>query len=216
MRIFTNSILLLASLSTISFVAYAEEGDMSLGMYGNVVVSSTGTPSNDVLGVGLTGSYQLENSWFVDLELIQSEADFERPWKVLGLQQDTSVKTVDAVYSSNVVMVQIGQNIKSDSEKYNWYWSAGLGFNSIDVDDVSGQLDGGGTFNIKTTTNTEAVLGLKAGIKQHLSDNWNINYALRVNRHFADWTVTETVSNTTAKIDDYALYGILIGVEKRF
>ena len=113
-------------------------------------------------------------------------------------------------------MVHIGQNIKSDSQKFNWYWSAGLGFNSIDVDDVSGPLNGGGNFTIKTTTDTETVIGLKAGIKQHLSDNWNMNYAIRANHHFADWTVTDTVSNTTAKIDDYGLYGVLIGVEKRF
>lgn len=198
------------------FQVYAEEGDISFGMYGNIVGTS-GKPSNDVLGIGIIGSYQLKDSWFVDVELIQSEADFERPWRVLGLVQDESVlKTVDAIYSSTVVMAQIGQNINSGSVSYDWYWSAGLGFNSIDVDDASGPLVGGGTFNIKTDASTETLIGLKAGIKQHLSDNWNINYGLRINYHFADWTVTDTVSNTTAKIDNYGLYGILVGVERKF
>jgi len=77
---------------------------MGLGFYGNIVGGS-GEPSNDVLGFGLIGSYQLKNSWFIDIELIQSEADFERPWKALGLTQDeSSVKTVDAIYSSTLVM----------------------------------------------------------------------------------------------------------------
>lgn len=79
---------------------------MVFGLYGNLV-GSGGEPSNGVLGIGLIGSYQLKSSWFVDIVLIQSEADFERPWKVLSLTQDeSSVKTVDSIYSSTLVMAQ--------------------------------------------------------------------------------------------------------------
>ncbi len=193
----------------------AAEGDVSFGIYGNIVGSS-GEPSNDVLGIGLIGGYELKNSWFVDVELILSEADFERPWKVLGLEQDPSVATIDAVYSSTILMVQLGKNIKGGSSAFDWYWSAGLGFNSLDVDDVAGPLQGGGNFNITTDAGTETLLRVKAGIKHHLSDNWDMNYALRFDYRLADWSVTDTISGTTAKIDNYATYGILIGVLRKF
>jgi len=206
----------LLCLPAISTLSYAQESDMSFGIYGNIVGSS-GKPSNDVPGIGLIGNYQLKDKWFVDIELIYSEADFERPWQVLGIVQDeTTVKTIDALYTSILVMAQMGQNINGGSRSYDYYWSAGLGFNSIDVDDASGPVEGGGTFNITTDAGTEVIIGGKLGIKQHLSDSWSMNYAMRIDYHLADWTVTDTVSSTTAKIDDYATYGILIGVQKKF
>lgn len=203
-------------LLSISVTSHAQEGDISFGLYGNIVGSS-GKPSNDVLGIGLIGSYKLKDKWFVDLELIHSEADFERPWKVLGIIQDETLeKTIDALYTSNLVMAQIGQNMSSGSKSFDYYWSAGLGFNSIDVETVSGPVQGGGTFNITTDAGTETIIGGKLGIKQHLSDNWSMNYALRADYHLADWTVTDTISNTTTKIDDYTTYGILVGAQMKF
>ena len=216
MKAYCKLLLISMSLLISPFLVHAEEGDMDFGLFGNIVGSS-GEPSNDVLGIGLIGNYQLKDNWFVSVELIQSEADFERPWKVLGqVQDETTVKTVDAIYSSTLIMAQMGQNIKSNSNAYNWYWSAGLGFNSIDVDDATGPLVGGGTFNIRTDAKTETVIGFKGGIKQYLSDNWNMNYALKINYHLADWTVTDLNSSTTAKIDNYALYGLMVGVERKF
>lgn len=210
------SIIGLLCLTAISITSYAQEGDMSLGLYGNIVGSS-GEPSNDVLGIGLIGNYQLKDNWFVDIEFIHSEADFERPWKVVGIVQDeTTEKTIDALYTSTLIMAQMGQNINSGSNSYDYYWSAGLGFHTIDVDDVSGPVLGGGTFTITTDAGTETIIGGKLGIKQHLSDSWSMNYALRIDYHLADWTVTDTVSSTTAKISDYATYGALIGVQKKF
>lgn len=217
MNTLNKSVLIgLLGMLSISFASYAQEGEISFGLFGNIVGSS-GKPSNDVLGIGLIGNYQLKDKWFIDIELIHSEADFERPWKTLGIVQDeTTEKTIDAVYTSNLLMAQIGQNMSSGSSSFDYYWSAGLGFNSMDVETVSGPVLGGGTFNITTDTRTETIIGGKLGIKQHLSDNWSMNYALRADYHLADWTVTDTISNTTTKIEDYTTYGMLIGAQMKF
>ena len=193
----------------------AEENKMSLGLYANIVGSS-GEPSNDVLGAGLIGSYKYNASWYIDMELIHSKADFERPWKIAGVIQDPSVDTIDAKYTSNILMAHLRQNIKSNNPAYDWYWSAGIGLNSLDIDDASGPVEGGGTFNIKSNASTETIVGFKTGIKHHVSETWNINYAIRLDYHMADWEVTDSVSNASGTIDDYITYGALIGVEKLF
>jgi len=64
-----------------------------------------------------------------------------------------------------------GKIISSDNSNLDWFWSAGLGINSIDVDDASGPLQGGGNFNVTTTVSSEALFGIKGGLIHHLSDN---------------------------------------------
>lgn len=74
MKIYLRFFWVLMFLYLASFQSIAAEGDISLGFYGDIVGGS-GEPSNDVLGIGLIGRYQLKDSWFVDLELIQSASD---------------------------------------------------------------------------------------------------------------------------------------------
>lgn len=211
---FTVLALALATILTPCAV-YSETGDLSIGAHANIV-GGRGEPSNDVLGIGIIANYTLNEKWFMDIELILSEADFERPWQTLGLVQDPNEKTIDAVYTSTALLFHFGQNIAMDSPTLGAYWTAGIGFNSVDVDDVSGPLDGGGTFNITTDAGTETLLGMKLGIRQALGEKWSANYALRYDYHLADWKVTDTISNTTTNIDNYSTYGILLGVSRKF
>ena len=197
------------------YAVYAETEDFSIGAHANIV-GGRGEPSNDVLGIGVIANYPVNDKWFMDIELIYSEADFERPWKTLGLVQDPNEKTIDAVYTSTALLFHFGQNIKMDNTTLDGYWTAGIGIHSIDVEDVTGSLDGGGTFNITTDAGTETLLGMKLGIRQRLSDNWSANYALRIDYHLADWKVTDTVSSTTTNIDNYTTYGLLAGVTRKF
>ena len=216
MKILVNVLTVMLSAMFISPMTIASEQNMSFGIYANIV-GGGGNPSNDVLGLGFIGSYQLKSTWFIDVEYINSEADFERPWKVLGLVQDEiTSETVDAVYTSDKIMIHARQNIKSNSAAFDWYWSVGIGFNSLNFDDTAGPLEGGGIFNIITSSSTETIMGIKGGIKTHLSDNWDLNFSLRYDYHLADWDVIDTVTNTSGKIDNYSLYGALIGVERRF
>jgi len=43
-----------------------------------------------------------------------------------------------------------------------------------------------------------------------------MNYAIRFDYHLADWDVIDSVGNASIKIDDYVLYGALIGIERKF
>lgn len=211
-RILLSSIL---ASCLIPMTDYADTSDFSMGAHANIV-GGRGEPSNDVPGIGIIANHPINDQWFMDIELIHSEADFERPWKPLGLLQDPAVKTIDAVYTSNALLFHLGQNIEMDSTTLAAYWTAGIGINSIDVDDVSGPLDGGGTFNITTDPGTETLLGMKVGIRQKLGINWSANYALRFDYHLANWVVTDTISATTTSIDNYSSYGLLVGISRQF
>lgn len=216
MRVSALPLLILIILSPFSLTVNAAEGDRIFGIYANVFGVS-GKPSGDVLGIGFMTNYQLKNLWFLDIELIQTEADFDNPLKVLELAQDESItSTATAVYNSTIVMLRLGKTIKTSNPSFDGYWSTGLGVNTIDVDTITGPLLEGESFKVSTDAKTETIIGLNAGIRQHLNDDWDINYALRVNYHFADWTVKDIVSSTSKNIDNYILYGVLIGVERRF
>lgn len=213
---FTSLSLALALITGLTpYTTYSDTADFSIGAHANIV-GGRGEPSNDVLGVGIIANYPVNDKWFMDVELIYSEADFERPWKPLGLVQDLNEKTIDAVYTSTALMLHFGQYIEMSNATLNGYWTAGIGFNSVDVDDVSGPLEGGGTFNITTDAGTETLLGVKLGILQTLGDKWSVNYALRFDYHLADWKVTDSISTTTTNIDNYSTYGFLAGVTRKF
>jgi len=216
MNLSALALLMLIMFSSLSFSVNAAEGDRIFGVYANVFGAS-GQPSGDVLGIGFMTQYQLKNLWFLDIELIQTEADFDNPLKVLELAQDESItSTVNAVYNSTIVMLRLGKIIKTSNPVFDAYWSAGLGINTIDVDTITGPLLEGESFKVATDAQTETLIGLSGGIRQHLNDNWDINYALRINYHVADWTVKDIISSTSKKIDNYVLYGVMIGVERRF
>ena len=198
-----------------SAIAYSTSGEFSVGLFGNAV-GSKGVPSNDVLGFGVTANYELKDNWFVSLDFIRSKADFERPWKAAGLIQDPAVKTIDAKYTSNLFMVHGGKVISSDNSNHDWFWSAGLGVNSIDVDDASGPLQGGGNFNVTTTVSSETMMGIKGGLIHHFSDNWDVTYTLRLDRHIAEWVVKDTLSPASGVVDNYATYGASVGISRKY
>lgn len=193
----------------------AADGDYDLGLYASIV-GADGEPSNDILGFGLFATRQLNDNWFIDLEFILSqEADFERPWKVTGLQQDDSVDTIDAKYSSETLMIHAGKKAPFTASS-DWYWSAGIGFNSVDVDDVSGPLQGGGNFALVTQADTETIIGVKLGVIHHLSNQWALHYSLRLDQHLADWSVKDSNSSASGAIANYLTYGLNIGISRGF
>lgn len=102
-------------------------------------------------------------------------------------------------------------------KRLDWFWGAGLGFSSVDVDDVIGPTDAGGTFNIKTDVDTETVLMGSIGYRYPFANSqWSLQGALRIEQHLADWEVFDRVSGRVDNIDDYTVWGIHFGIERSF
>jgi hypothetical protein len=192
--------------------AYADSDRFAIGGRFNALAAD-GEPANDMLGVGVYGYYRLKENWFVGVALDASDFDFERPHKILGL----SAKTVDADASSTTVSAWIERRYDRPGKRLDWFWGAGLGFSSVDVDDVTGPTDAGGTFNIKTDVDTETVLLGSIGYRYPFANSqWSLQGALRIEQHLADWEVFDRVSGRVDNIDDYTVKGIHFGIERSF
>ena len=188
----------------------AQDERWEVGLRG-IVVTAGGEPANDIMGPGLWGSMRLgDGPWSAELSVDLFEHDFERPWQVLGLQQDEALDTIDTTVESMVVTGWLRRDLG------RWFWAAGLGLASPDADDVSGPLQGGGTFDIATDAGSEIVVSAAAGLRLRLGGRFTLRGALRADHHLADWEVTDRVSGRTATVDDYTGYGIDLGLGMRF
>lgn len=206
--------LLVGVLAAASLVAAAERDPrFELGLRANVV-GGTGKPSNDILGAGLFGRYRLSDRWALGVGVDHSpEFDVERAPDLVGL---VSPEVIDAVGTSTAVTGWIEQTFRRPNGRWAWYWSAGLGINAVDVDDVSGPLVGGGSFDITTDAGTELLAVAALGGQRRFGESWGIEAALRAERHFADWDMLDRRSGATGRIDDYLVRGVHLAVTHRF
>ena len=215
-RLLSKALTLAFILPITNSLIASDSGGMELGGRLNIV-GSDGTPTNDMLGYGLIGHYHLSNNWYLGLTLdISPEFDFEHTAAVVGVIQDPAVKVIDAVGTSSALTGFIERRYPGASGNFLWFWNVGAGFANVDFDNVTGPVQGGGTFDISTSAETEILLTGSVGLQQRIDENWSARYTFSLDQHFADWTVTDSVSGNTAKIDDYAIYGIRLGMNYRF
>ena len=86
----------------------------------------------------------------------------------------------------------------------------------MSLDDAGGPIEGGGNYEIETSTDTEFLLIANAGWMQRINEQWSARYELSYEYHFADWQFRDRISGAKDTIDDYDLYGLRIGLNYRF
>lgn len=175
-----------------------------------------GEPANDILNAGVYAKFRLRERWRIGAAIDFASYDFEGPAKLLGLRQDQSIGVIDAPTSATTVSAWIEQWLGNADSKWRWYWTGGLGFSSPDVDDVQGDLDGGGTFDITTDPGSETILSAGGGVRRVISKRWAFDLGLRADHHFADWAVMDRVSGNRATVDSYTAWGAYGGLTYRF
>jgi hypothetical protein len=89
-------LILAAGLCTTTVAADAQERQLEIGLR-PLVLLSQGEPSNDMAGAGIVGSWRWNDDWFLGIGLDSLSFDYERPQRVLGIQQDPDLATVDVV-----------------------------------------------------------------------------------------------------------------------
>ena len=150
----------------------AEEPKNEFGLRANVLLGD-GKPANDILGVGLIGRRYLNNGWFVSGSIDAYAYDFERPASFLGIAQDPNVDVIDADGTSTVLGGLIGREYGDANTGWRWFWSLGLGVGIPNVDDISGPIDGGGTFDLDIDTGTEIQLLSTLGTSYYFTSKWS-------------------------------------------
>ena len=169
-----------------------------------LIVTAGGEPANDMIGAGVYGEYFLRGGkWFVGGAIDQYEYDLERPWKFVGLQQDPAVAVIDGSTDATVLSGWVGRECRRNQSRLGWFWTAGVGFTSPDATDVTGPVEGGGTFDITTDPGTEIILSATGGLRQRIGKRWSFQFALRADHHIADWKLMDRMTGNTGTIDDY-------------
>jgi len=186
-----------------------------VGLRANVLLGD-GVPSNDILGYGLIGRYPLNNGWFIGGTLDTYEYDFEHPTKIVGISQDPNVDVIDALADSTVLGAAFGRLYNSTDRGFDWYWSLGIGFASPNVEDVSGPTDTGGTFDLTFDVGNEIHLMGTLGTSYNFSESWSTSFSARIEHHFMDVLVTDTVTGSSAKIDSQSPMGAYLSLNYKF
>ncbi len=194
--------------------AAAQDGKWEIGVRAGVVTAG-GEPANDIISTGLHGKYHFTDTWILGFGLDSSGYDFEKPGDVFGLQT-AGDSAVDASTDSLFVTAWIERRYPRPDSRLTWFWTAGLGFATPDVDDVSGPLQGGGTFDITTDPGTEILLSGSGGLLLKFAKHWAAEFGLRFDHHFADWDVRDRVSGNTGSLNDYTGLGMHAGLAYRF
>lgn len=195
----------------------ADDSPWSMGLRAGMSTAG-GVPSNDSVNMALAVRYALDDRRRVGVAIEQMTFDFERPHKVVGLQQDFAVEPedIDAKTKSLVYAVFYEQHHGSAGARWTPYWSLAFAVTSPDVDDVTGPVQGGGTFDIRTDAGTEYIPGARAGYLWRFAPSWSADFSVTVNHHLADWKVEDRQSGNSDRVDDYTHYGAQLGLAYRF
>jgi hypothetical protein len=178
-----------------------------------VLVTAGGEPANDMMAGGVFARFRLNERWRVGAALDSMSGDYERPYELVGL---TSPEEIDGTIDSLLVSGWIERVYGKPQRKLRWFWTAGLGFTSPDVDDVTGPTSGGGTFEIATDPGSETIVSVTGGLRRLFGRRWGFEAAARFDHHFADWDVVDRVSGMTGSVDDYTSIGLHLGILFRF
>ena len=180
------------------------------------VTLASGVPANDIPGYGIFGLYRLNDEWTLGVGLDRTEYDFENPARLIGIPLDPDAEAVDAKAEGTVFSAWVERSFSAPQSRTEWFLGAGLGAASVDVPDATGPTLSGGTFDIRTEADTEIILSALGGVRRKLGERWFVEFTLRADQHFADWTSTDQISGESTTIDEYFAYGGSLGFGYRF
>jgi hypothetical protein len=193
----------------------SDESKFEVGFRANVLLGD-GVPSNDILGLGVISRYRLSDGWFIGAGLDLYEYDFERPWRIVGLEQDPAADVIDAPADSTVFNGSLGRLYNETDRGFDWFWTLGLGYSLPNVDSVSGLTDTGEAFDLTFDVGNEIHLMASLGTSYNFSSIWSATFAARVEHHFMDVLITDRESGNTAKVDSQSPIGAYLSLNYRF
>ncbi len=181
-----------------------------------VLAAASGKPANDIPGYGLYGHFPWRDRWLVGWAVDRFTYDFEEPARIAGITQQQNIEPIDVLAESTTVSMWAERILGSTTSRTQWFAGGGLGLSFIDVPDATGPRQGGGTFNIRTDAKEELIVTALAGVRRHLGSNWAVEFALRVDQHFAKWESIDQISGARGSIGDYNAVGVQLGFSRRF
>lgn len=188
---------------------------IELGVRAGILLGD-GKPANDTEVTGLGLRWRLDGPWSIRLAAQRQVFDAERPASWLGLRQDPGLKAIDAKATATLLSVGLQRDLGGPAADWGWFWHVDLGSAKPKVPTVSGPLEGGGRFEVRTRAKREWVLGAGLGLRYPLAAGWAVEAGLQVEHHQADWQVSDAVSGRSAKLGAYQAAGLILGLTVAF
>lgn len=193
--------------------ATAEDHGFDVGVRGVVIVGD-GQPANDMIGYGAVGRWEFGESWHLGLAFDSVTFDYETPYRVLGID---SVEEIDPGNEFTRISVLIERRYERPGSPWIWFWTAGVGFASIDVGaNAVGTTPGGQSFEIATSADDETHFIVGGGLRRSFGQHWALEAALTLQHHTTDYQLTDLVSEATGSIGSQTPYGLTLGISYEF
>jgi len=195
------------------FCVHAGDGfDIGIRWVGSV---GDGVPGNDRLGSELFGRYWFNPAWGIGFAVGESEFDFEKPAKHVGLVQDPNNIT-DAKAESTDFNFWVERRFIREGSKWEPFVLGGLGISNVDVTPATGPLLNGGQFTVVTTADDETLFTLSGGTRFFFARQWAFEGIIGLTHHDADWKLLELNTGNTGSIGSYTEWHLKLGVNFRF
>ena len=188
------------------------EDKLQIGARTGIFLAS-GEPANDMIFYGVYGRYLLKPNWFLGVGADFLDFDFETPNKILKIK---STVVNDASASNTIISAWIERRYGQESDAWKPFVLAGLGLGLTDVDDVKGNVVGGGTYDIVTDGGTEIIPFVGVGYRYAFSKRFEADFAARAQYHIGGWDIKDRTSGLKGSVDDYFAYGGYVGLLFRF
>jgi hypothetical protein len=193
--------------------AMAEDHRVDVGVRG-VVIIGDGQPANDMIGYGAVGRWEFREAWYLGLAFDSVTFDYETPYRILGID---SVEEVDPGNEFTRISVLIERRYERPGSPWIWFWTAGVGFASIDVGaNAVGTTPGGQSFDIATTADDETHFIVGGGLRRLFGEHWALEATLTLQHHTTDYQLTDLVSGATGSIASQTPYGLTLGISYGF
>lgn len=173
-----------------------------------------GKPVNDMLGASMIGHIPFNELWLLGLALSVADFDVERPNSELGLMTQDKL---DAEASSVMLSSWIERRINEQDSGSYWFWTAGMGLNSVDVNNLKGTTISGEDFELKFDIDIEVEMALTAGRRDHINKNWVLGYGLKAAYRFGDWHAKNLLGTEKKTIhNSYDVSGVFVETSYQF
>lgn len=193
-------------------LAQEEDARFDIGFRG-VILLSQGQPANDMIGEGLFARWRVRDQWHLGVALESVTFDYETPNKTLGIP---AANVTDGSNDWSRTSFFVERRFDT-ARQWDWYWTAGVGFASVDnVPNVAGPRVGGGTFNIATVADDEVHVFGGGGLRRPLGEQWTLETRFTVERHATDYQLVDLASGARGSIGSHTPYGIAVGVSYSF
>lgn len=192
--------------------AHAGERPLAVGLR-TIVLLGDGRPANDMPGIGVVGRRHWQGPWHLGAAIDHAVFDYERPNDILGI---ASPEETDGSNDFTRVSAWLEQRYDLPDRRWNWFWTAGLGFAIVNADEVRGTTTAGGAWDIVTDAQDELHLLLSTGLRRTMGQRLVLEGAMHLEHHATDYELTDRVSGARGSIGSQTPYGFSFGLSYRF